>query len=497
MHLKHYKNNLIYLSHKHMKRKVSFYNSSFKKQKNQFLQLKKKLKEKVMLIEKENDSNVIKELDLNVINEQNEPNNKISNFLLHKLNTLRTRNIQSETINVNISKEDLKNNTDLMSNKLQNEIQKKLIKKDSINNQIFNFLDDSFHSVHMSGKKVNFEKERITNDKNLKGIPNLHYKPHFYDDKLTNNEDKQVKRLKKVAIPLKSEYSIVELALELKIKKIKFDSLNLQGIEKIAEASFSDVYMLENKIYKIIPLNSEDNPTLDEFLKEAYIHSKINEEKGVCKLLGVYLVKGKYSIDLLNAWERYKILKGSENTHPSIYESNQLYGIFILEECGEDLENYKFKNKKEVCSIITKYFRTLANLETKYEFEHRDLHWGNILIKDSCPKIIDFSLSRISSDKIVFIDLQEKHWLFGGDEKIDEQFGVYKSMKRLTNNNWLIHNPQNNVLWLVYFINKIIYLTDGTIKMSRFLIKLRNKIKDCKSAEQAYQILINIFGIYK
>ncbi|KCZ79808.1 hypothetical protein H312_02790 [Anncaliia algerae PRA339] len=119
------------------------------------------------------------------------------------------------------------------------------------------------------------------------------------------------------------------------------------------------------------------------------------------------------------------------------------------------------------------------------------------MIKDSCPKIIDFSLSRISSDKIVFIDLQEKHWLFGGDEKIDEQFGVYKSMKRLTNNNWLIHTPQNNVLWLVYFINKIIYLTDGTIKMSRFLIKLRNKIKDCKSAEQAYQILINIFGIYK
>ncbi|KCZ76578.1 hypothetical protein H311_02421, partial [Anncaliia algerae PRA109] len=143
-----------------MKRKVAFYNSSFTKQKNQFLQLKKKLKEKVMLIKKENDSNVIRELDSNVINEQNEPNNKISNFLLHKLNTLRTRNIQSERINVNISKEDLKSNTDLKSNKLQNEMQKKLIKKDSINNQIFNFLDDSFHSVYMSGKKMNFEKEK-------------------------------------------------------------------------------------------------------------------------------------------------------------------------------------------------------------------------------------------------------------------------------------------------------------------------------------------------
>ena len=86
----------------------------------------------------------------------------------------------------------------------------------------------------------------------------------------------------------------------------------------------------------------------------------------------------------------------------------------------------------------------LALAEENIQFEHRDLHLGNILIKETDLKgfksnetefnfegiqcsIIDYSLSRMKNGKdVAFRDLDTIEWLFEGDSKIDTQYQVYK-----------------------------------------------------------------------
>lgn len=91
--------------------------------------------------------------------------------------------------------------------------------------------------------------------------------------------------------------------------------------------------------------------------------------------------------------------------------------------------------------------------ENQLKFEHRDLHWGNILLKtirttakhdyyingdkftvDSKGlevTIIDFTLSRVEIDDVViFNDLSLDNELFAATG--DYQFDIYRLMKKAT-----------------------------------------------------------------
>lgn len=92
---------------------------------------------------------------------------------------------------------------------------------------------------------------------------------------------------------------------------------------------------------------------------------------------------------------------------------------------------------------------TLAVAEGKYEFEHRDLHWGNLLIAPTEEKfseyriagktfkvlnhgvkvtIIDYSLSRMVYDGAVLYDnLARDDELF--ESQGDYQFDIYRLMR--------------------------------------------------------------------
>lgn len=92
---------------------------------------------------------------------------------------------------------------------------------------------------------------------------------------------------------------------------------------------------------------------------------------------------------------------------------------------------------------------TLAIAESKYQFEHRDLHWGNILLLPTDEKevkykfngidikipthgvkatIIDYTLSRMVFEGCCFYnDLSHDEELFSASG--DYQFDIYRSMK--------------------------------------------------------------------
>merc|ERR1711881_127228 len=131
-------------------------------------------------------------------------------------------------------------------------------------------------------------------------------------------------------------------------------------------------------------------------------------------------------------------------------------GVQVLSNGGIALEDYKLTSVDIAFSIFHQVALGLAVSESRYEFEHRDLHIGNILIKECNDPtlhfelrgdkidlkvhgvqatIIDFSLSRaIHNDEftlqpwVLFQDLDKDEAIFGG--KGDIQFDVYRDMEK-------------------------------------------------------------------
>jgi serine/threonine-protein kinase haspin len=114
---------------------------------------------------------------------------------------------------------------------------------------------------------------------------------------------------------------------------------------------------------------------------------------------------------------------------------------------------------------------SLSSAERETQFEHRDLHWGNILIKpldqpedlaaaetegtlpeclrtatrDVQATVIDFTLSRATlEDGRILSGGLEDDALFDGEG--DQQYECYRIMRRLTKGDWQAYCPITNVV---------------------------------------------------
>ncbi|KAL7404280.1 hypothetical protein ABVT39_012438 [Epinephelus coioides] len=274
---------------------------------------------------------------------------------------------------------------------------------------------------------------------------------------------------------------------------------------KIGEGTFGEVFSTTNAsgdtvALKIIPVegservNGEDQKTLGEILHEIIISKELsslkdkqqNKTQGFIGLNDLHCVQGSYPKEFLKAWDTFDKQKGSENDRPDFFEKDQLFIILEFEFGGSDLENSNgtLASLGVAKSILHQITAALAVAEQELHFEHRDLHWGNVLVKTTKQKtgsfllngaahtletkgvlvrIIDYSLSRLEIDDLtVSCDISTDEELFMGQG--DYQFDIYRLMRQENGNNWSNYHPHTNVLWLHYLCSKLLsmkYRTPG------------------------------------
>ncbi|XP_031677173.1 uncharacterized protein LOC109886932 isoform X2 [Oncorhynchus kisutch] len=269
---------------------------------------------------------------------------------------------------------------------------------------------------------------------------------------------------------------------------------------KIGEGTFGEVFSTTNTsgdavALKIIPVegcdqvNGEEQKTFGEILHEIIISKELsslkekkhNQTTGFIGLKDLHCVKGCYPPSLLKAWDSFNTQRGSENDRPDFFNDEQLFLILEFEFGGKDLENSNGQLASVMVSksILHQVTAALAVAEQELCFEHRDLHWGNVLVQSTKEKegsfllngtnhsletrgvsvrIIDYSLSRLEIDGLtVSCDISEDEELFQGHG--DLQFDIYRLMRQENGNKWGDYQPHSNVLWLHYLSAKLLTMT--------------------------------------
>lgn len=249
------------------------------------------------------------------------------------------------------------------------------------------------------------------------------------------------------------------------------ESVSAAGdLRKLAEASFSEVFIQDDpatgasKIYKVIPFGEEelDQLPVQDIIQELTIARMLTKEEGFVKVLGSLVVQGRYPQTLLDKWDEFAANSNnhSENYRPDSFDDGQRFCVIVFANGGTDLEHYDLDTWHEASAIFWQVVKHLARAEEKFEFEHRDLHWGNILISNGGPSpndrrasattneddnldlalgdlslsddikvtLIDYTLSRATAadGRTVFTRLDHPDFFRG---KGDYQFDIYRFMR--------------------------------------------------------------------
>jgi hypothetical protein len=243
-----------------------------------------------------------------------------------------------------------------------------------------------------------------------------------------------------------------------------------QRISKLSTGTFQ-----KNHTDDVIP----DKRLAQELLQEMKIAKLLNTCPGFIKTDGIYVVQCPtpsermccsendfplYHPELLKAWDEFMITDAKEALNPrpksrcnslkDWQNANQYYCVVMMPHVGVPLEKYQFKHAQHIYQCLLQLTQSLAEAEQKYDFEHRDLHWGNVMIQEISSEsksstlettIIDFTFSRCNagiSKNVLFNGFTEDIFTGSGDS----QFDVYREMRKLTNDNWVGFYPKTNVL---------------------------------------------------
>ncbi|EGS20645.1 uncharacterized protein CTHT_0024810 [Thermochaetoides thermophila DSM 1495] len=179
-------------------------------------------------------------------------------------------------------------------------------------------------------------------------------------------------------------------------------------IEKIAEASYAEVYRVSNdhgtSILKVIRLESpikpqtkaqqrsglvdEDARSEEDMYGEMQISEWLSDIPGFVVYKSHYIVKGKAPKSLLETHQAFhRRMKRKDPNRlqfypsPSRYLDDTKFLVIELGDAGIALEDFQLTDISQVWDIFLLTALALARAEDLIEFEHRDLHEGNLCIR--------------------------------------------------------------------------------------------------------------------
>ncbi|XP_050018779.1 serine/threonine-protein kinase haspin [Alexandromys fortis] len=187
----------------------------------------------------------------------------------------------------------------------------------------------------------------------------------------------------------------------------------LERCQKIGEGVFGEVFQIITDqtpvALKVIAIEGPDlvngshQKTFEEILPEIIISKELsllsdevyNRTEGFIGLNSVHCVQGPYPPLLLKAWDNYNSTKKSANDRPDFFQEDQLFIILEFEFGGVDLEQMQTKLSSlwTAKSILHQVTASLAVAEASLHFEHRDLHWGNVLLKKTNLRELRYTLN--------------------------------------------------------------------------------------------------------
>lgn len=272
---------------------------------------------------------------------------------------------------------------------------------------------------------------------------------------------------------------------------------------KIAEGSFGEVYTVRHadgtcRILKCVaidgqhPYDDSTNITISMAMPDIVCSvclSKLTEGPDYIapnfpKVYSINYVKDTFPEEIMRTWWEFynsseRLVDPPEHHRPDLYPVDQKFLTIESSFCGHTITKNDIQNPWLGLSIMTQVVSALGVAEEAYQFEHRDLHLGNILLQPTaCPSlkytirkfnfavqtlgsqvfIIDFTLSRIADNGNAFCSPIEK-------DSIDDSPNEYRSwtdfqeiyglMANLWEDDWQCHWPKTNLYWLK-FLNETI-----------------------------------------
>ncbi|KNE72773.1 hypothetical protein AMAG_17101 [Allomyces macrogynus ATCC 38327] len=148
---------------------------------------------------------------------------------------------------------------------------------------------------------------------------------------------------------------------------------------------------------------------------------------------------------------------------------------------------------RDVWGCLVQIATAVGVAERECEFEHRDLHWGNVLVdKDEVCRVIDFTFARCvvaEGGGVQYAPIPDH--VFDGDEDEDEQFAVYRRMREVVERGgkgWSGYYPRTNVLWLQYLARKLVTKTDDVI-VQKALMDVADRLVSVLTAADAVPVI--------
>lgn len=158
---------------------------------------------------------------------------------------------------------------------------------------------------------------------------------------------------------------------------------------------------------------------------------------GFVETFSAGVCRGSYAEPLARAWRAWDAEHSSLNEPVDELPEGQLFAVIGMADSGRDLEAFDVGSYAAARGLLLQVALSLAVAEEAVGFEHRDLHWGNVLIKPcKAPRaeyrlrgaaisaatggvaatLIDFTASRLvtMAGDLAFCDLAGDPELFQG-----------------------------------------------------------------------------------